>query len=179
MAVAKHIPTPYLEFKFLKNVSIELGTPQRFSIPTDMRAQPNPHAKRKPGEGPDYFSEKEPETYITLPFFDMNHVHKLELKNERPIIPTKLAGMSETYHSKLCDAAYERAAEAKIFNDGVRARVNSYVENGTLEIVNDPFASEDEVEGLAELAATLKDAEDTKNAPSTEAEKIKKSTPKE
>jgi hypothetical protein len=79
----------------------------------------------------------------------------------------------------LCDAAYERAAEAKIFNDGVRARVNSYVENGTLEIVNDPFASEDEVEGLAELAATLKDAEDTKNAPSTEAEKIKKSTPKE
>jgi len=144
--------TPFLEFKFKKNCMIDLGDSKHYSIPCDMRPQPNPQSKRKDG------SDKE----IILPFFNFDFLHKVELKDELPHIPKQLPGMSKEHHQKLCDQAYERAARAKNFNDAVRERVDAYVRRGVLEIVNDPFEGEEEVEGLAELAAAFKAADAAK-----------------
>lgn len=146
--------TPFLKFKFLRNTQIYLGTPQTFTIPSTMRAQPNPQAQRDTRLGRKQ-SEGEGSSMLVMPVFDMDFVHKIELKNERPMLPKKLDGMSDTYHSKLCDQAYERAAEGKIFNDGVRERVYSYVRNGVLEIVEDPFPTEEIPEGFDELTESL------------------------
>jgi hypothetical protein len=76
--------------------------------------------------------------------FDMEFVHKIELRDERPRIPKRREGMSERFFSQLCDRAYQVAAEAKVAN---------YVERGLIEIVSDPFRGESEIEEWAELAA--------------------------
>jgi hypothetical protein len=85
--------------------------------------------------------------------FDMEFVHKIELRDERPRIPKRREGMSERFFSQLCDRAYQVAAEAKVANDEIRRRVDHYVERGLIEIVSDPFRGESEIEEWAELAA--------------------------
>lgn len=157
-------PKPYLEFKFLKNAMIDIGDAKHYRVPSDMRNLPNPQAPLKHGK-PRSAAEAtmirldEPDTYITMPYFDFDKVHKVELQDELPRVPKKMPGMSDDHHQKLCDQAYERAARAKNFNDAIRTRVYHYVDDGTLEVVSDPFEGEDIVEGLAELAESLKAAD--------------------
>lgn len=145
--------TPYLEFKMLRNTMVYLGTAQTVTIPSDMRMEKLERVEHNPHRPVTIGSAA---AQALRPIFYMDTVHRIELKNERPVIPKKMPGMSDAYHEKLCDQAYERAAQAKVFNDEIRKRVYSYVQNGTMELVSDPFAGEEEVEGLAELAEIKK-----------------------
>lgn len=90
---------------------------------------------------------------ITTPEFDLDFVHKVELKPELPRISKKLPGMSDAHHQKLCDLAYVGATEAKAYNDRIREKVYHYVDDGTLELVSDPFDARDDdvIEGLTDI----------------------------
>jgi len=125
MAKPKSPETPYLTFKYLRNHQISLGDDKQYPIPMTMIEQMTPLGKN-----------------ATMPSFDMEHEFKVTLKDEVPRLPVRPEGMSMTYFEKICDKAYSRAGEAKEANDKVREAIQHYVDDGTLEVLNDPFASE-------------------------------------
>jgi len=146
--------TPYLEFKYLKNVMISLGNLEQYAIPLTMQMVENPfHADTRP-LGLRAARTSDDDALLLLPVFDMEYVHKVTLQDETPALPKKLAGMSQQHHSKLCDQAYERAVAAKNSNDELRRRVHAYVKSGILELVSDPFNPESQPEAPAETAPT-------------------------
>jgi hypothetical protein len=88
--------------------------------------------------------------YVSQPTFDLDHIHRIELKPELAILPKKLPGQSVAHYEKLCDLSYETATQAKIHNDRIRERVAHYCETGVLTLVSDPFDASDDavIEGL-------------------------------
>jgi hypothetical protein len=138
----------------------DLGDGQYHAIPVKM--------VEKPLEDPDAIAPSKglygrPETVSqavkVTPHFSLDYVHKIELKDERPRIPKKAAGMSDAMHGTLCDAGYKKAAEAKAYNDRIRAKVYHYVEQGALELVSDPFAGNEVVEGFDLYAELLQESQ--------------------
>lgn len=119
----------FLEFQFRKARMIDLGDARHYTMKMTMTEQDTPRGK------------------ATVPSFDFSTVLRVELKDERPKLPKKPAGMSEGYFEKLCDAAYEKSARSKAFNDNIRDRVAAYVNAGVIEVTLDPFAGNYEYEG--------------------------------
>jgi hypothetical protein len=153
---------PYLSFKFLVVTALsDLAPAQFFQPPARMINRPLDDDKVISGRGVGYQHEKRENHVAVVPEFDLDFVHRIELKDERPRIPKRREGMSEGFYSQLCDRAYQVAAEAKVANDEIRRRVDHYVERGLIEIVSDPFRGESEIEEWAELAALPEPAKTT------------------
>ena len=125
MAKPISLPIPYLSFKYLKNHQINLGDDKQYPIPMRMAEQMTPLGRN-----------------ASMPIFDMDYEHKVTLRDEIPRLPVRPDGMSQAYHEKICDKAYSRAGEAKESNDKVREAIQHYVDDGTLEVTNDPFLTE-------------------------------------
>ena len=161
------IPKPYLEFKYKQVIMIgDLGDGAYHAIPTRMVEHPLPEGSFAPSQGR-YGSALITTPIRIQPSFDLEHIHKIELLDERPRVPKRAAGMSDGMFEKLCDAAYEKAAQAAQHNDEIRRRVYHYVDQGILEVIADPFAGSDEVEGF-DLIAELVKPDKTEETPDTE-----------
>ncbi len=110
----------YISFKFLKNRRIALRDGREYYIPVVMR---------------EVQTEK---GMTTLPDFDLEHIHKIELKPEEPLIRPK-GSMSATMYARLVEGAELQAYKNQCHNDVLRYNLAGYVENGTVEIVDDPY----------------------------------------
>ena len=111
----------YLTFKYLLNRMINLRDEQMYSIPTKL-------VEKMTSRGP-----------ATVPDFDMEFIHKIQLRDEKPNIPPRTESMSEAYFLKIEDAAQDQAVRNRASNDMVRYLLDGYVQNGTIEIIDDPF----------------------------------------
>jgi hypothetical protein len=151
---AQPVARPYLEFKYLVNVMLgDLGDGVYYQVPTEMTNTTVDERQVIDGR-PTRYGEQRETNCVTTPSFNMDFTHRILLNDERPVKPKRPKDISDAFYSKLCDAAYRLAAEAKLANDAIRERVNHYASQNVLEIVSDPFDGEWEVEGLGEIAAT-------------------------
>jgi hypothetical protein len=177
-------PRPYIEFKFLLNRMIDLGDTRQYVIPMEMRTIENPFKRTGPSHrtvrvrsltergGLTTITDNQDESlYVTQPVFDLDFVHKIELQNELPMLPTKPPGMSQRHHERLCEEAYDAASASKRYNDGIRRRLASYCDRGVLAIVADPFETATEVEGASEFADAMRSAQTPEPAKSKAAKK--------
>lgn len=163
MATAKGFEKPYLDFKYKLNRMLYIGG-NLYAIPSDPRWVSTPFGQVKHDDD-GKVSKQQDNTKVALQHvYNMDKVHRIPLRDERPRVPKRAEGMSAAYHEKLADDAYRRAAEAKVYNDRIREEVYSHVAHGTLEIVCDPFAGDDEVEGLSDLAESIKSEQDEAKA---------------
>lgn len=114
-------PIPYLEFKMLKNVFIQIGGTAPM-VDSEMRIQPTPH-------GP-----------ATVPFFKLEtQIHRIELADETVVLPKQRPGQSEQRYADIKDALYKRAAAASERNDTIRDEVRQYEREGIIKVVSDPY----------------------------------------
>jgi len=155
-----------IKFKYLRNVTVDLGTGQFFSIPHAHRIIQtsciDTDRERVAQTGSRYRT-------AALSTFDMGKVFEIELLDETPQIPKKTALMSEKYWERLRDEALDRAMENKRKNDITRQRLAGYskpssseLPNGTtvtipptIQILGDPFEREYEV-GESEWDSLIK-----------------------
>jgi hypothetical protein len=126
----------FLNFIFLKNRAISLGTDQDFSVRFEMREQPLAGSNLL-RDGPSQTAPR-PHFFIGADAEEQD-TKTVELLDERPMTPIRPKGMASKVYDFLVDAAMTKAVENKRLNDVVRARLQAYVESGTIQIVSDPF----------------------------------------
>lgn len=117
----KQFETPYLTFKYLKNHNVDLGSGEQFPIRFEIREKSTP-------QGP-----------AAEPYFFMDEIRKIELQDERVLVQTRTASMTDRRYAEMMDAAYLRSAEATKRNNLIRQRCDQYAEQGVIVIVSDPF----------------------------------------
>lgn len=111
----------FIEFKYLKNRMIDFGNGVMYDIP--YRTEPAP----VPGS----------EQYKTIPVFNLNVIHRIELQSETPDVPERIEGESDRAYQELVDEAYESVRERRKSNKEIRKRVAAFVASGTIEVVRD------------------------------------------
>lgn len=108
-----------LKFRYLKNVTIDLGDGQRYAIPYKM----------EPNEKSGYDTN--------VPVFNLDKVHTVRLRSEEFEAPEGLDGMPERLRQQREDEAWELVAEARKHNNEIRKRAKIYAEGGVIEIIKD------------------------------------------
>lgn len=126
------MPNPILKFKFRKVYNIDLGDGRSHNIRFELRERTIDRGQR-----------------IAEPYYFFDEVHDLELADEEFHEPARPLHATDRRYEMLVDAEYERAQEATVRNDRIRKHVALYVEDGTLEVVSDPFAPSIGVEAHA------------------------------
>jgi hypothetical protein len=112
---------PKLKFKYLKNRLItlrDIATPIIPSKPVDAYTT---HG------------------IATVHEFDLSALHEVTLRDEIPQKRKMLPNMSDSMLEKLNEQAEQTAVANRLWNDMIRYELGSFVENGTIEIVDDPF----------------------------------------
>jgi hypothetical protein len=127
------IQTPYLKFRYLKNRQIHLGDGRLYPIsyttgPKIVNGLPDPLCQ----SGVSSFDTDRP--------LEQRIVHEVPLLDEMPDLPVNEEGMPERLYDELCNAAWKVAADNRRTNETIRKSVKAYVESGTIELVEDPFA---------------------------------------
>lgn len=117
----------YLEFKYIKNRSIDLGDGKQYVVP-----QRTTHVNNSQGHD------------VLITEFNMDKVFRVDLEDEIPQLPVRETGMSERYHEELCDEAFRKARQARERNDIIRSRIKQFIKSGTIEVTHDPFKRETE-----------------------------------
>lgn len=118
----------YLDFKYILNRLIDLGNMEQYSIPMTYKTELNAAGLLTPQTT-----------------FNMDKVHRIRLADETPHMPEKEEdgegnAMSDRLYQELCDDEWKRIREARATNDKTRIRVQHYVDEGVITIVEDPFA---------------------------------------
>jgi len=128
---------PLLKFRFVKNRFItlkELATPIIPSRPVEVVTNKGTS---------------------TVHEFDLSVIHSIELRDEEPRIRPRTDTMTDSFFEKIQDQAEKTAVENRMWNDMIRYDVASYVENGTLEIVDDPFDGREVTESEYDSAVMI------------------------
>ena len=116
--IEEHIP--YITFRFLVNRRIDLGDGENYAIPSRPR-------EAMTSDGP-----------ILIEDFNLEKIHRIRLRDENPKLREK-GSLSDSMYNKILEAAEETAVKNRYLNDIVRYNLESYVVNGTIEILEDPF----------------------------------------
>lgn len=131
--------TPVIKFKYLKNRQIHLGDGVMYLIPYRM--------------GPKLINGvPDPACETGVPHFNMDFVHEVTIYEEVPQLPEREDYMDDEMYREVCKDGFEEARENRKKNATVRKALKHYAADGTIEIVDDPFAGQKRV-SAKELAA--------------------------
>lgn len=129
--------TPKLKFRYLKNRMITLRDIDTPIIPSRAVNAFTTHGQSIVHE------------------FDLSTIHTVSLRDENPKVLTQLPNMSKSHHERLITQAEQTAVANRLWNDMIRYELSHYVEDGTLEIVEDPFDGREVTESDYEGAVSL------------------------
>lgn len=128
---------PILTFRYLKNRFITLKDVETPIIPTRIIEAHTTHG------------------IATVPEFDLSKLHKVKLRDENPRVMKKIPGMQDSHYDKIVNQAEQTAVANRLWNDMLRYELSNYVEDGTIEIVEDPFDGREVTESDYEGAVAV------------------------
>ena len=149
----------FLEFKYKRNVMLELGDGKQYPIPMRMFKVPVEENPMQPLQ----------------PLFDMGFVHKISLADETVQMPERDENMPQRHYDELVDEAYREARTARELNDKIRKTVYHHQRHGNVEIVKDPFERRvikgETVKKPSEIAKEIEEAKAARPATKAAADK--------
>lgn len=131
--------TPVIKFKYLTQRQIHLGDGRLYEIPYRL--------------GPKMVNGKpDPACQTSVPIFNMEFIHEVELLDERPEEPVREDYMDDDFYKDLCRESYKVAHENRQTNNKIRRALKIYEESGTIKVVEDPFKTKATAKAAAAAA---------------------------
>ena len=130
---------PYIEWKYLKQEMIHLGDGVTYLTPFKMKTLAGGQRSKSVRRNGQWIQEV---VNAEAPDFDMDHVFKTYLEDERPMLPVHTEHMHEGLLKEVHAAAFKSAQANAAINAVIRKAIRHYAATGVITIISDPFAVE-------------------------------------